>query len=172
MAKKDNRFPRPILPLDIWGPVPDNQDPTDNEKSNELDDEFKRSTIHRNQLESERTQLEINRLKRQEELDRERWRNSPEGRQYAKEMNQKYDDKRFYIRDKSLNFLFYRPIALLKDRHANGITYKNYLSIIYWVLVVGFYSYFFGFTGFIGGAIIAMALILVFYLIRFEIGWK
>jgi hypothetical protein len=172
-------FPRPILPLDVWGPVPANQDPRDDEYNEELDEQFKRSTIHRNQLESEKTQMEINRLKRQEEIEKqqaeERWRNSPEGKQYIREMNQRYDDKRFYVRDKSLNFLVYRPIELFKNIFSKGsyqITYKHYISIIYILLMMTSAVISLGITGLFVGIFGCILLVLAFNLVRFEVGFR
>jgi hypothetical protein len=175
MVKEDRRFPKPILPFDVWGPVPANQDPRDDEY--ELDERYKQSTINKNRLESERarleiekTQLEIERLKREKQLEEERWRNSPEGKEYIRKMNKRYDDKRFYVRDKSINFLFTRPLDLLRNRKAGNVTYKNYISVIYWLFFVGIYSYIYGILGFFGGILIAMILVGIFYFVRFELG--
>ncbi|MDO8873328.1 MAG: hypothetical protein Q7V05_11465 [Methanoregula sp.] len=175
MAKKDNRFPRPILPFDIWGPVPANQDPRDNEYKEELDEQFRQSTIQRNRLESEKLQMEIDRLKRQEEIDKERWRNSPEGKKYIREMNQRYDDKRFYVRDKSLNFLIYRPIELIKNIFFKGaycITYKHYISILYISILMVNFVIQLGIIGLFVGVLGCILPISAFYLLRFEIGMK
>jgi len=175
MAKKDKPFPRPILPLDIWGPVPANQDPRDEEYNEELDEELRRSNIDRNRLESEKLQMEIERLKRQEEIDKERWRNSPEGKQYIKDMNQRYDDKRFYVRDKSLNFLVYRPIELFKNIFSKGsysISYKHYISIIYILLMMTSAVISLGIIGLFVGIFGCILLVLAFNLVRYEVGFR
>jgi len=174
MARK-SPFPRPILPFDVWGPVPANQDPRDEEYNEELDEELRRSNIDRNRLESEKLQMEIERLKRQEEIDKERWRNSPEGKQYIRDMNQRYDDKRFYVRDKSLNFLIYRPIELFKNIFSKGsyqITYKHYISIIYILLMMTSAVISLGITGLFVGIFGCILLVLAFNLVRFEVGFR
>jgi hypothetical protein len=174
MARK-SPFPRPILPLDIWGPVPANQDPRDEEYNEELDEELRRSNIDRNRLESEKLQMEIERLKRQEEIDKERWRNSPEGKQYIKDMNQRYDDKRFYVRDKSLNFLVYRPIELFKNIFSKGsysISYKHYISIIYILLMMTSAVISLGIIGLFVGIFGCILLVLAFNLVRYEVGFR
>ena len=174
MARK-SPFPRPILPLDIWGPVPANQDPRHDEYNEELDEELRRSNINRNRLESEKLQMEIERLKRQEEIDKERWRNSPEGKQYIRDMNQRYDDKRFYVRDKSLNFLVYRPIELFKNIFSKGsyqITYKHYISIIYILLMMTSAVISLGITGLFVGIFGCILLVLAFNLVRYEVGFR
>jgi len=174
MARK-SPFPRPILPLDIWGPVPANQDPRDEEYNEELDEELRRSNINRNRLESEKLQMEIERLKRQEEIDKERWRNSPEGKQYIKDMNQRYDDKRFYVRDKSLNFLVYRPIELFKNIFSKGsysISYKHYISIIYILLMMTSAVISLGIIGLFVGIFGCILLVLAFNLVRYEVGFR
>ena len=174
MARK-SPFPRPILPLDIWGPVPANQDPRDEEYNEELDEELRRSNIDRNRLESEKLQMEIERLKRQEEIDKERWRNSPEGKQYIKDMNQRYDDKRFYVRDKSLNFLVYRPIELIKNIFSKGsysISYKHYISIIYILLMMTSAVISLGIIGLFVGIFGCILLVLAFNLVRYEVGFR
>ena len=174
MARK-SPFPRPILPLDIWGPVPANQDPRDEEYNEELDEELRRSNINRNRLESEKLQMEIERLKRQEEIDKERWRNSPEGKQYIKDMNQRYDDKRFYVRDKSLNFLVYRPIELIKNIFSKGsysISYKHYISIIYILLMMTSAVISLGIIGLFVGIFGCILLVLAFNLVRYEVGFR
>ena len=174
MARK-SPFPRPILPFDIWGDVPANQDPYDDEHNGELNEELRQSNIHRNRLESEKLQMEINRLKRQEEIDKERWRNSPEGKQYIKDMNQRYDDKRFYVRDKSLNFLVYRPIELFKNIFSKGsysISYKHYISIIYILLMMTSAVISLGITGLFVGIFGCILLVLAFNLVRYEVGFR
>ena len=174
MARK-SPFPRPILPLDVWGPVPANQDPRDEEYNEELDEELRRSNIDRNRLESEKLQMEIERLKRQEEIDKERFRNSPEGKKYIREMNQRYDDKRFYVRDKSLNFLIYRPIELFKNIFSKGsysISYKHYISIIYILLMMTSAVISLGIIGLFVGIFGCILLVLAFNLVRYEVGFR
>jgi hypothetical protein len=181
MVRK-SKFPRPILPLDIWGPVPANQPPRDDEYNEELDEELRQSNIHRNRLESEKLQMEIDRLKRQEEIDKrqaeidkERWRNSPEGKQYIREMNQRYDDKRFYVRDKSLNFLIYRPIELFKNIFSKGsysISYKHYISIFYILLLMTGFVIQLGIIGLFVGILGCILPVLAFYLVRYEVGFR
>jgi hypothetical protein len=123
--------------------------------------------------------MEINRLKRQEEIEKqqaeERWRNSPEGKQYIRDMNQRYDDKRFYVRDKSLNFLVYRPIELFKNIFSKGsyqITYKHYISIIYILLMMTSAVISLGITGLFVGIFGCILLVLAFNLVRFEVGFR
>lgn len=180
--ERKSPFPRPILPLDIWGDVPANQDPTDDEYNEELNEELRQSNLHRNRLESEKLQMEIDRLKRleeidkrQAEIDKERWRNSPEGKQYIKDMNQRYDDKRFYVRDKSLNFLVYRPIELIKNIFSKGsysISYKHYISIIYILLMMTSAVISLGITGLFVGIFGCILLVLAFNLVRYEVGFR
>ena len=49
MARKSN-FPRPILPFDIWGPVPANQPPRNDEYNEELNEELRQSNCRVPQL--------------------------------------------------------------------------------------------------------------------------
>lgn len=138
-------------------------------RRNDLEDQLHGSEIRRNNAETAliRKQLEI--LERQEEEARreayERWIRSPEGQAAIK----KYNDRQYFVREKSINFLFRRPYNLLVRKNLESVTYKNYISIIYWIffLVPAVYNY--GIFGLFLGVLMSVLLILFFYFVYFEI---
>lgn len=137
------------------------------------------SEMIRNDAETELYRKQLAILERQEEeakrIAYERWLRSPEGQAYIK----KYNDRQYFVRVKSINFLFKRPYNLLARKNLESITYKNYISLIFWIFC--FYSAFATnplkkidlFAGIIIPIIVAIfgavILTLIFYFVYFEI---
>ena len=94
-----------------------------------------RTEITRNSLEIQKLRLEIQKLEREEQIAKEKayreWLASPAGQAAMKRER----DKQIYMREKSIEFLFNRPYALIFKKNFGGspahITYKNYVSVVY-----------------------------------------
>lgn len=145
----------------------------------DLDDRLSRSEISRNVAETELIRKQLAILERQEEEAKrvayERWIRSPEGQAYVK----KYNDRQYFVRVKSINFLIKRPYNLLARKNLESITYKNYISVIFWIFMLYSAFSFNPTKGFslIGGIILpiitaifmAVIITLIFYFASFEI---
>ena len=82
------------------------------------------------QAERQYTEILIRREK--ERAEKEYW-DSPEGRRRM----QKDTARHYYLRSHIIDFFWNRPIALINQtvKKVNaGVTYKNYISIIFWIL--------------------------------------
>jgi hypothetical protein len=143
------------------------------EQSRRLNELKTQTEITKNSLEIQKLHLEIQRLEREEEIAKreayKKWLGSDEG----KAAIQREKDKRRYLKDKSIEFLFNRPYAIIFKKNIGGspthIDYKNYVSILYWIffIVLGISM---GGISIIPAILMAMILVLAFYFIRFELG--
>lgn len=151
---------------DIWKDI-------DRQRKREMQEIKTQTEITRNSLEIKKLRLEIERLEREEQIAKEKayqeWLRSPAGQAAMKRER----DKQFYMREKSIDFLFNRPYAIISKKNLDGspahITYKNYISVIYWIfmLVMGVSM---GGIAIIGAILGAMVLVALFYFVRFELG--
>lgn len=149
------------------------------DRRRDLEDQLRGSEIRRNNAETALIRKQLERLRQEEEEAEkeayEKWIRSPEGQAYRK----KYNDRQYFVRVKSINFLFKRPYNLLARKNLESITYKNYISVIFWIFIL--YSAFtfnpsrnfdlFGsiFMPIIVALFMATILILIFYFVYFEI---
>jgi hypothetical protein len=144
-----------------------------------LENRLMSSEIERNHAETALIKKQLERIQLAEEEEKrlayERWIRSPAGQAYIK----KYNDRQYFVREKTFNFLFKRPYNLLARKNLQSITYKNYISVIFWIFILASSFSFnpsknFGifeslFLPIFLAIVMAIVLTLIFYVIYFEI---
>lgn len=144
-----------------------------------LENRWMSSEIEKNHAETALRKKQLERIEREEEEEKrqvyERWIRSPEGQAFIK----KYNDRQYFVREKTFNFLFRRPYNLLARKNLQNITYKNYISVLFWIFILASSFSFnpsknFGifeslFLPIFVAIVMAIVLTLIFYVIYFEI---
>jgi hypothetical protein len=144
----------------------------DRQRRRQLQEIRTQTEITKNSLEIQKLRLEIQKLEREEQLAKEKayqeWLRSPAGQAAIK----REQDKRIYLSEKSKEFLFNRPYALIFKKNIGGlpanITYKNYISVIYWIFFISL-GISMGGIAIIGAILTAMIFVIIFYFVRFEL---